>query len=233
MKMEKRRILVFGDSNSWGFMPRPDMDPTSRYDASTRWPGVMAARLNDGFEVVEEALSGRTTDLDDPQIDLPSEHLRGATLNGAKLLPAILSSHLPLDLLIIMLGTNDLKARFRREPDDIAKAAVGLARLVKECQGGIATVYPAPRVLLIAPPPLGSKFHDPEQWAGSHEKSLVLGAALRDAAMAANLAFFDAGEVIATDGIDSIHLTAEAHRRLGEAVADQVLLAIDCGGRKC
>ena len=226
MKTDKRRILVFGDSNSWGFMPRPDLDPTSRYDESTRWPGVMAAQLGDGFEVVEEGLSGRTTDLDDSQIDLPSEHLRGATLNGAKLLPAILASHLPLDLVIIMLGTNDLKARFRREPDDIAKAAVGLARLVKECEGGISTVYAAPRVLLIAPPPLGTKFHDPEEWVGSREKSLVLGAVLKDAARAANLLFFDAGEVTTTDGVDSIHLTAEAHRRLGEAVADRVLLAL-------
>jgi lysophospholipase L1-like esterase len=186
----------------------------------------MAAVLGDGFEVVEEALSGRTTNLDDPQIDLPSERLRGATLNGAKLLPAILSSHLPLDLMIIMLGTNDLKARFGREPDDVAKAVVGLARLVKECEGGIFTVYPAPRVLLIAPPPLGSKFHDPEQWAGSREKSLTLGEAMRNAAMAAKLPFFDAGEVITSDGIDSVHLTAEAHRKLGEAVANHVRLAL-------
>jgi lysophospholipase L1-like esterase len=202
------------------------MDPTSRYDASARWPGIMGARLGNSFEVLEEGLSGRTTDLDDAQIDLPSEHLRGATLNGAKLLPAILASHLPLDLVIIMLGTNDLKARFRREPDDIAKAAVGLAGLVKECEGGVSTVYPAPRVLLIAPPPLGTKFHDPEQWAGSREKSLTLGGAMKNAAMTANLAFFNAGEVITTDGVDSIHLTAATHRRLGEAVADQVLLAL-------
>ena len=207
-------------------MPRPGLDPTSRYDTSIRWPGVMASVLGDGFDVVEEALSARTTDLDDPQIDLPSEHLKGATLNGAKVLPAILSSHLPLDLVIIMLGTNDLKARFRREPDQIAKAAVGLARLVKECEGGIFTVYPAPRVLLIAPPPLGTKFHDPEQWAGGREKSLTLSQAMNNAAVAANLPFFDAGEVVTTDGIDSVHLTAEAHRKLGEAVANQVHLAL-------
>ena len=72
----------------------------------------MACHLGDSVELVEEALSGRTTDLDDFEIDLPSVHLKGATLNGAKLLSAILSSHLPLDLVIIMLGTNDLKTRF-------------------------------------------------------------------------------------------------------------------------
>jgi lysophospholipase L1-like esterase len=227
MNTDKRRILVFGDSNSWGFMPRSDVDPTRRYDASVRWSGIMAAHLGTGFDVLEEALSGRTTDLDDSQIDLPSEHLKGATLNGAKLLPGILASHLPLDLVIIMLGTNDLKARFDREPIDIAKAAVALAQLVEECKGGIFTVYPAPRVLLIAPPPLGMKFRDPEQWSGSREKSLLLGVALKDLARAAGLPCFDAGEVITTDGVDGIHLTVEAHRRLGEAVARQVLLALE------
>jgi lysophospholipase L1-like esterase len=231
MNIDKRRILVFGDSNSWGFMPRSNVDPTRRYDASVRWSGIMAAHLGAGFEVLEEALSGRTTDLDDSQIDLPSEHLKGATLNGAKLLPGIVASHLPLDLVIIMLGTNDLKARFNREPVDIAQAAVGLAQLVEECKGGIFTVYPAPRVLLIAPPPLGIKFHDPEQWNGSREKSLVLGAALKELAKAAELPCFDAGEVITTDGVDGIHLTVEAHRRLGEAVARQVLLALEDKGQ--
>ena len=76
----------------------------------------MACHLGDSVDLLEEALSGRTTDLDDFEIDLPSVHLKGATLNGTKLLPAILSSHLPLDLVIIMLGTNDLKTRFNRSP---------------------------------------------------------------------------------------------------------------------
>ena len=135
----------------------------------------MACYLGDSVELVEEALSGRTTDLDDFEIDLPSVHLKGATLNGAKLLPAILSSHLPLNLVIIMLGTNDLKTRFNRSPQQIATVVVGLARLVDQCNGGVNTVYPAPKVLLVAPPPLGTGFHNPEEWAGGPEKSLMLG----------------------------------------------------------
>jgi lysophospholipase L1-like esterase len=224
--MNRKRILVFGDSNSWGFVPRAANEPTTRFDVSTRWPGVMADQLGATVELVEEALSGRTTDLDDLQIDLPSAHLRGATFNGAKLLPAILASHLPLDLVIIMLGTNDLKTRFKRSAQKIAMAALGLARLIEECEGGVSTIYPTPKVLLLAPPPLGTSFHDPAQWAGSHEKSLELGSALRDAAAVANLPFLDAGEFIATDGIDGIHLTPEAHLKLGEAVAKKVSLIL-------
>jgi lysophospholipase L1-like esterase len=220
--MNRKRILVFGDSNSWGFAPCAANEVTTRYDASVRWPTVMAAQLGSDFELVEEALSGRTTDLDDFEIDLPSAHLRGAIFNGAKLLPAILASHLPLDLVIIMLGTNDLKIRFNRSPQKIAMAALGLARLIAECEGGVATVYPTPKVLLIAPPPLGTGFHDPEEWAGGNEKSLELGSALRDAAAAANIPFLDAGKVITTDGMDGIHFSSEAQVKLGEAVAKKV-----------
>jgi lysophospholipase L1-like esterase len=224
--MNRKRILVYGDSNSWGFVPCAADQPTTRYDTSTRWPAVMAARLGSAVEILEEGLSARTTDLDDFGIDLPSAHLRGAIFNGAKLLPAILASHLPLDLVIIMLGTNDLKTRFNRSPQKIAIAALGLARLIAECEGGVATVYPTPKVLLIAPPPLGTTFHHPEDWAGSHAKSLELGSVFGDAAAVANLPFLDAGEVISTEGIDGIHFTPEAQVKLGEAVAKKVFLML-------
>src|ERR1700759_2715521 len=119
-------------------------------------------------------------------MDLPSAHLTGATFNGSKMLPAIVASPLPLDLVVIMLGTNDLKTRFKRTAQKIATAALGLVRLVEECEGGVGTVYPAPKVLGIAPPPLGTGFHDPDQGVGSRENSLELGSALRDAASARN-----------------------------------------------
>jgi lysophospholipase L1-like esterase len=221
--MDRKRILVFGDSNSWGFVPRAATETTTtRYDNSTRWPTVMAAQLGSSIELVEEALSGRTTDLDDPQLELASPLGNGASFNGAKLLPAILASHLPLDLVIIMLGTNDLKARFKRSPQKIATAAAGLAKVINQCRGGVATAYPSPPLLLVAPPPLGTRFYDPAEWAGSYEKSLQLGSAFSEATKAAKLPFFNAGEIITTDGIDAIHLTAGTQIKLGEAIAKKV-----------
>jgi lysophospholipase L1-like esterase len=224
--MNGERILVFGDSNSWGFMPNPTGDPTTRYDASTRWPRAMINRLDAGFDLIEEGLSARTTNLDDSQFDIPSVHLKGATLNGAKILPAVLASHLPLDLVIIMLGTNDLKVRFNRSASEIAQAVISLAGVIADCKGGVATIYGSPQVLVVAPPPLGTGFRDPAEWEGGVKKSLELGSALRDAAATAKLPFFDAGEVISTDGRDGVHFSAESHRKLGEAVAEKVLLIL-------
>jgi lysophospholipase L1-like esterase len=199
-----------------------DQEATVRMGKNVRWPGVLAEKLGPDYEMIEEALSARTTNLDDPEEDLPSEHLRGATLNGARVLPALLASHLPLDLVVIMLGTNDLKARFKRTPGEVAQAAIALVYLFRECAGGIFTVYPSPKALLLAPPPLGTTFHNPEMWVRARVKSLMLGAVFKSAGAAANIPVFDTSEVIVTDGPDGVHLTAEAHQKLGQAVAEKV-----------
>jgi len=217
-----KRILIFGDSNSWGWTPRNDQEPTVRLAKNVRWPGVLAGKLGPGYEIIEEALSARTTNLDDAEEDLPSEYLRGATLNGAKVLPALLASHLPLDLVVIMLGTNDLKARFNRTPGEVAQAAISLVHIIRDCEGGVSTVYPSPKVLLLAPPPLGVTFHNPDMWVRGREKSLMLGSVLKRAAISANIPVFDTSEVVATDGPDGVHLTADAHQKLGLAVAEKV-----------
>jgi lysophospholipase L1-like esterase len=143
-------------------------------------------------------------------------------MNGARFLPVALASHLPLDLLIIMLGTNDLKRRFDRSPSDIAIAAISLVELIKECEGGVGTQYPSPTVLVIAPPPLGKVFQDPDEWKGGPEKSEMLGVRYKDLALSAGIPFLDAGEIVSTDGSDSIHFSAGAHRILGAFVAEKV-----------
>lgn len=97
--MKKKRILVYGDSNSWGWMPQEEIVPTARDALEKTWPYMMAARLGDDYEVVVDALSGRTTCIDDP-----AAVISGAGLNGETYLPAVQGSHFPLDLVIILGG---------------------------------------------------------------------------------------------------------------------------------
>ncbi len=214
MSDRRSRIMCFGDSLTWGWIPVADGAPSERYDRDERWTGVLAAELGDSAEIIEEGLSGRAVagDPTDPR------------LAAAPYLPAALASHLPLDLVIIMLGTNDTKAFMHREPVDIGAAAGVLIGHVKGSAGGIGTRYPAPRVLLVAPPPLGD-IPDPwfaTTWVGGQQKMT----ALRDvyAALAAfnKIEFFDAGTVISAVGVDGVHFTAENNRALGVALAEKI-----------
>jgi lysophospholipase L1-like esterase len=214
--MAALRILCFGDSNTYGFVP-VQAPPSSRYPREHRWPHVMAAALGADVEVIEEGLNGRTTDTSDPAEPL----LGGAGLDGSAYLAACLNSHLPLDAVCIMLGTNDTKQHLGRTPQRIALGAKRLADIARTLDGGVGTTYPNPRVLLICPPPLGqlsAAFLD--MFAGGVEKSRLLPPLYAEVAKAAGVGFLDAGTVIATDGVDGLHLSVEMQRRLGLALAD-------------
>ncbi|MDB5847310.1 MAG: hydrolase, partial [Rhodoferax sp.] len=182
----KKRILCFGDSLTWGWKPTEAGIPVERYAQHTRWTGVLAQQLGQDFDVIEEGLCGRTTDLNDP-LD--------PRLDGAAYLPSALASHLPLDLVVIMLGTNDTKVYFNRSPFEIA-AAVG--KLVGQVMGsGVdsATVYPAPKVLLVAPPPVAEAIAPAwfaELFVGARGKMQELSAHLQNLAKLLQIPFFDA-----------------------------------------
>jgi lysophospholipase L1-like esterase len=209
------RILVFGDSLTWGWVPTSPIVPTTRHAPGDRWTTAMSEALGEGHEVVVEGLSGRTTNIDDPN---------DPKLNGADYLPAALASHEPLDLVIILLGTNDTKSYLDRTPFEIGLGAGELINMVHEAPGWTWTDYPTPRVLLISPPPLGAEI-DPgaaADFEGGLEKSRALPEIYAAIAAAAGESFFDAGTVIETDGVDGIHFTAETNRALGEAVAGRV-----------
>lgn len=209
-----KRILCFGDSLTWGWVPRDSpAAPSERYPREVRWTGVLADQLGAEFEVVEEGLNGRTTSADDPM---------DPRLNGATYLPAALASHLPLDLVIVMLGTNDTKAYFRRTAFDIAIGASLLLRQI--AASAVGTAYPAPRALLVAPPKLSSR---PNPWfqevfAGGEEKTAELPRLYAAAADFVGAAFFDAGSVITTGGVDGIHFSRQNNHDLGVALAREV-----------
>jgi lysophospholipase L1-like esterase len=210
-----RRILCFGDSLTWGWIAVREGAPTTRFPFAERWPGVMAAKLGRDYEIIEEGLNARTTVIDDP-VD--------PRLNGSAYLPTALASHLPLDLVILMLGTNDTKSFYHRSSYEVA---VGMSKLVGQVltsAGGLGTVYPAPKVLVVAPPPL-AKVTDPwlnGMFEGAREKTLQFAKHYSALAGFMKVEFFDAGLVIATEGADGIHFSAKNNADLGNALADKV-----------
>ncbi|GAA1821480.1 SGNH/GDSL hydrolase family protein [Planosporangium flavigriseum] len=213
--MSEKSILCFGDSLTWGWVPKDPPVPSERYPRQVRWTGVLADQLGAGYTLVEEGLSSRTTTADDP-ID--------PRLNGAKYLPSALASHLPLDLVIVMLGTNDTKAYFGRSAFDIAMGMSLLLKQIASAAGGVDTTYPAPVPLVVSPPPLGEQ---PNPWfrelfTGGQAKTRELPRLYKDVADFAGAGFFDAGSVISADGVDGIHLTEQNNRDLGQALANPV-----------
>ena len=137
-------VLCYGDSNTHGTLPMASLEATGRLGPDERWPGVLAKTLGPSWRVVEEGLPGRTTVHPDP--------IEGVHKNGLAALPVALESHRPLDLVILMLGTNDLKARFSLVPEDIAAGVERLVLAIRASEAGPGLA--APRLLLVAPPPV-------------------------------------------------------------------------------
>ena len=201
-----RTLLAYGDSNTHGTPPIPHFDFEGRHPPADRWPEVMAAALPD-WTVIAEGLPGRTTVHDDP--------LEGAHKNGLTVLPAILESHTPLDLVIVKLGTNDLKARFNLPAQDIA---FGAGKLI-EC---IRRLAPGAAVLLIAPPPIRETGCLAEMFGGGAAKSARLATLMATEAARQGAHFLDAGAHIAVDPVDGIHYDTAAHHILGRVVAAEI-----------
>ena len=205
-------ILCFGDSNTHGTKPIPAQDVIDRHGPAIRWPGIMAAELGAGYRIIEEGLPGRTTVHDDP--------IEGAHMNGLTALPMLIGSHSPLDLVILMLGTNDLKNRFAVSSTDIAAS---IERLVANLR--VLCAAPGrtqPRLLIVAPPPIQEVDWLAEKFVGGAAKSEKLGAAIRRSADRLGAAFLDAGEHIAVSPIDGLHYDADTHAVLGKAIAAAV-----------
>lgn len=202
-------LMCFGDSNTWGYSPRTG----DRYPRSVRWTGVLQASLGGDFLVIEEGLNGRTTVWEDP--------VEGDRMGKRHLLPC-LQSHAPLDLVILLLGTNDLKKRYSTPPCDIAAGAGVLMDIILASGAGKAGAAPA--ILLLAPPPLaaagatafGGMFED------GVEKSRELGKLYKEAARLRGCSYVDTSSLITSSEIDGIHLDEKAHRTLGEAIAEEV-----------
>ena len=205
-----KTILCYGDSNTWGYSPSIQ----DRYARNERWGGVLRNALGEGYLVIEEGLGGRTTVWDDP--------VEGIYKNGRTYLMPCLESHQPIDLVVILLGTNDLKRRFGVGAFDIARGAGVLVQIIQRSETG--PNGKAPEVLLLAPPPTadlaGTDFV--EMFKGAEEMSKNFSREFRRMAEELGCEFLDTAEVIVSSKLDAIHLDASEHRKLGQAVATRV-----------
>lgn len=206
-----RTVLCYGDSNSHGQVPGGTL--LDRYPYDERWPGVLARELGSNWHVIEEGLSGRTTVRDDP--------IEGPIKNGRTYLRPCAMSHAPLDLIMIMLGTNDLKARFNQPASEVAMGIGCLVHDIKELAPGPAGT--CPEILVISPPPMLDDIKEWEQiFKGAPPKSRELALQFEIMADSLEVHFFDAGSVVGCDPLDGFHINQHAHEGLGVALAREV-----------
>ena len=203
-----RTLLLFGDSNTHGTMPVAALGSSGRYGRDERWSNRLARLLPD-WEVICEGHPGRTTLHDDP--------IEGAHRNGLTVLPSLLESHKPVDVVLLMLGTNDLKPRFSVNAGDIALSLERLVRVI--LASGAGPNGSAPGVLLVAPPPIAETGCLAGMFAGGAAKSRALAAEVEAAAARAGVPFMDAGPLVTVSPIDGVHYGPEANPVLAEAFA--------------
>ena len=213
----KKHIVCFGDSNTHGYCadPRDCADGGIRFNESERWTRRLQAALGEEYLVIEEGLSGRTTCFDDPIHE---------GLNALNYIYPCLKSHETVDLLIIMLGTNDTKDRFYASA---ACIGIGMARLVKKAMATECWGRKQPNIQVIAPPPLGAGMLASEVSAtmGSLcvEKSRELAKYYKEQCALIGCHFLDAAELGAEfNTVDYMHLTKKGHENLAAALAERI-----------
>lgn len=210
-----KTILCYGDSLTWGYNPQGP----SRHPLEDRWPSVLQAELGTSVQVIADGLNGRTTAYDD--------HLAGEDRNGARTLPVALGAHSPLDLVIILLGTNDMKPWIHGSAFVSRHGMARLAQIVRTHPYQLDA--PAPNLLIVSPPQItGTENADfAAAFAGGVEASAHMASQYAALADEIGCGFFDAGTVAWTSPLDGIHLDAENTRRVGEALAPVVRVMLE------
>ena len=203
-----KTLLCFGDSNTYGTAPMAHRNDERRLPWPVRWPGVLQQALGSGWQVIEEGLPGRTIARDDP--------VEGADRNALLYLQPCLQSHRPLDAVVFMLGTNDLKARFGASAEQIAE---GLHALIDFTRENSPPGHPQPHILLVCPAPVVEVGCLADMFSGAAAKAPHMATHYRRIAAQRGVGFVDAGEHVAVSPLDGIHLDAAAHAALGAAVA--------------
>mgnify|MGYP001564919087 CR=1 FL=1 len=210
-----KRILCYGDSITWGRVPGDDN--SVRYPIDKRWAGILQNLLGNEYEVIEEGLNGRTTNLESP-------HKAGK--NGAVYLFSCLEAHKPLDLIILSLGKNDLKAKYNATPESICKEIETCLRIIYE-EGKTASGK-TPKIILVSPCIIEEKerlrFGKKEiDFLGAKEKSEKLGEMYLKIAKKHNIDFLDLAQYVKVSEVDGVHVNEGGHKKIAEIMCRKVI----------
>lgn len=216
IKDSAKTILCYGDSNTWGNVPRSD----DRYARSVRWPSVLQKLLGDDYEVISEGLPGRTF----VAMDGEQMHKTGITY-----LQTLLESHDPVDLIIVMLGTNDVKTTYNLTADEIAQ---DLEETIFTIRSKKLDLEKAPKILIICPPPVTEPSIKARSKKGQGlDETMVRGIEIfktlpslfKEVAERHECYFLNAGDFIRSSKVDGYHLDKESHLKLAEVLKGEVL----------
>lgn len=207
----KRHILCLGDSNTHGYCADPAdcADGGIRFNEEERWTCLLQKALGQDYLVTEEGLSGRTTVFQDPLHE---------SMDALSVVYPLLKSHEVIDLLIIMLGTNDTKERFGA---NAANIAMGMERLVRKAMTVDCWGNHGPNVLIVAPPPIGPEMDNADMGRGCPEKSAQLAGYYAEKARLLGCHFLDAAGC-QFNRVDYMHLTRQGHAQLAARLAELV-----------
>ncbi len=207
-----RTLLTFGDSNTHGTPPIVTRGVYARFGRGVRWPTVAHAQLGAEWDLVEEGLPGRTAQFTDP--------VMGPYMNGEQGLRIALESHGPIDVLTIMLGTNDTKTMFGATPEAITGGIAALMAIAFSEE--VQTRHSGFKVLLICPPPVLEQGPIAREFFGGRAKSMALPPLYADLAHVWGAGFVDAGQHIGVSPVDGVHYDEAAHATLGAAAAKAI-----------
>lgn len=208
----RKRVLCFGDSITWGFNPKNQM----RMNEEERWTGILANGLGHEYTVIEEGLNSRTTVWDDP--------VKGPSKNGLKYLIPCLASHKPLDLVVLMLGTNDMKQRFSLSTTEIARGINVLVDVIQKSESGIKGLKP--EILLLSPPYLRDETGFDDEFRNSYNKSQKLPGYIKKIADEQGCYFLDSSKIMAASELDGVHPDILEHNKLGTVLIKEVISII-------
>ena len=202
-----KTVLCFGDSNTWGYVPGTDGE---RWPREQRWPMRLQAALGEEWDVIAEGLNGRTATVDSPVAE---------GRNGLTYLLPCLHSHMPIDVVVIYLGTNDAGDRYSLPAETIAWAVGRLVRVVRTSEAG--PDYSAPEVLVVCPPPFGQL--DPDaSFANAGAKSKQLGRWFAEMCAELECELLDLEGIAAYSDLDGVHLDADGQAAVATAVEERL-----------